>query len=273
MPELTAFGGIGTQFALFFRTLHFVAVGIPDRDPGALDERHVTLFEETEAPRHGQQGRHIGSDEVLIDSVADDDRAALASQYELPGVAATHDDERVCAFEFFDGSLDGLGQVVGCLEVPGDSVSHDLRVRVSDEIVPGPLEILAKLFVVFDDAVVNDRDDVARHVRVRIGLIGHSVRSPTCVRDALRSTERVFFQRIRKLLDLAHAPDAADLAVLENGDTGRVIAPILEPAKAFQQDGDNVSFGNGADNSAHGSNASEFLHSLKNQDFFVGFCQ
>ena len=65
-----------------------------------------------------------------------------------------------------------------------DAVRDDFGVGLGGELVAARFELLAQLFVVLDDAVVDDREAVARDVRMRVALARHAVRGPAGVRDA-----------------------------------------------------------------------------------------
>ena len=59
-------------------------------------------------------------------------------------------------------------------------------------------------------------------------------------------------QHLVQLLDLARRPYPSHLAiVVDDGDAGRVIASVLEPAQALDQDRHHVSFSYCTDDSAH----------------------
>ena len=61
----------------------------------------------------GQQRRHVGSDEILVDAEPDDHRAALARQHDALRDRLGHDRERVGALELGDGAAHRLEQLAG----------------------------------------------------------------------------------------------------------------------------------------------------------------
>ena len=133
-----------------------------------------------------------------------------------------------------------------------DAVRDDLGVGLRGELVAGPLELVAELLVVLDDAVVHDRDAVARDVRVGVALVRHAVRRPARVRDAEVAGSRVGGQRLGQLRDLADRAQARDLgAAVQHGDAGRVIAAVFEALQALDQDRDDVPVSDRSDDSAH----------------------
>ena len=87
-----------------------------------------------------------------------------------------------------------------------DAVRDDLGVGLGAELVAVPQQLRAQLLVVLDDAVVDDRDAVARDVRVGVALARHAVRRPARVRDAEVAVRGVGVERV---LELAHLADGA----------------------------------------------------------------
>ena len=72
------------------------------------------------------------------------------------------------------------------------------------------LQIVAQFLVVFDNAIVHDRNIVLRHVRVRIAFVRRTVRCPTRVRNSTGAPQRFFIKRILQLLNFANPADACD---------------------------------------------------------------
>ena len=251
--ELALLGGVGRQLAQLGRALRGVAVAVEDAHAVAADLGDVALLEEDEVPRHGQQCRHVGGDEVLVLAEADDHRAALARHHDAVGVVLRHDCERVGALELRDGGAHGLEEVARHLEVVVDAVRDHLGVGLGGELVALALRLGAQLLVVLDDAVVDDRDAVLGDVRVGVALARHAVRGPAGVRDAKPAVRRVGVERVLQLADLADRAQALDVArAVQHRDARGVVAPVLEPAQPLDQDRDDVTVGDRSDDSAHG---------------------
>ena len=59
--------------------------------------------------------------------------------------------------------------------------------------------------------------------------------------------------RLVQLGDLAGTAQARQLpAVVDHGDTGAVIAAVFQALEAFEQDGGDIAFGDGANDATHG---------------------
>src|SRR4051794_15316650 len=90
------------------------------------------------------------------------------------------------------------------------------------------------LHVIFDDAVMNQRD-IAHAVRVSVNLGGRAVGCPTRMAHAHRSLEVSVAELFFQALQSAFAPEDLNLILLQNGDAGRVVAAVLEPFQSIEQ--------------------------------------
>src|SRR5690606_11572080 len=84
----------------------------------------------------------------------------------------------------------------------------------------------------------------------------HAVRRPAGMRDTERSAERLLIERVLKPLHLAEPTQPLERAVVQHGETCRVVASILEAAQSFHQDRRDITLRNRTDDAAHGSNLS-----------------
>src|SRR6185436_21158853 len=95
-----------------------------------------------------------------------------------------------------------------------------------------------------------------RNVRVRVRLGHATVSGPTGVADAEDAGE-TFFGDARfhfgYAADAAHALDIAfsTRAVVDDGDTGGIIAAVFETFQPFGENGNDIAIGDGADDAAH----------------------
>ena len=81
------------------------------------------------------------------------------------------------------GPAHGAEDVTQLLLVVMNAMRDDFGVGLGAERVAELGQLFTQLFVILDDAVVNDRDAVTRDVRVCVALGRHAVRRPACVRD------------------------------------------------------------------------------------------
>ncbi len=154
--------------------------------------------------------------------------------------------------QFGDGLAHRGKQVLVSGEMMMNTVRDDLGVGLRGELIAQPREILTQLLVILDDAVVDDRDAVARDVRVRIALVRHAMGCPARVGDAEMTGGRCGGQRLGELRDLADGTQPRDRgAAIQHRDAGRVVAAIFEALQALDQDRDDVTSGDRSDDSAH----------------------
>ena len=136
-----------------------------------------------------------------------------------------------------------------------DAVRDHLGVGLGGELVTAPLELVAQLLVVLDDAVVDDRQAVERDMRMGVALARDAVGGPAGVGDAdLAAGGRL----LEGLLEHPHLADRAQagevLRAVQDRQAGRVVAAVLQPPQALHQDGDDIALGDSSNDSAHDSN-------------------
>src|SRR6185436_3311034 len=122
-----------------------------------------------------------------------------------------------------------------------------LGIGVRSELVAERLKPRANRRVVLDDAVVHHRDPAA-HMRMGVALGGHAVGGPARVADADLS-----LQAERKFGQLGNATRAANTLepAIDDGHPRGVVAAVLQPSQAFDQDRDDVAPRYRGDDSAH----------------------
>ncbi len=115
-------------------------------------------------------------------------------------------------------------------------VRYYLGVRLGVELETAGLELIPKLRVVLDDAVVHDRDlgayrRPATQVGVGVRLGRAPVRSPTRVPDPGAHAEKVtvtLLDNPREVIEGAYLPRRPQPVRPSQGQPGRVISPVLE---------------------------------------------
>ena len=231
MTVLAFLGRIRRQLALANRALGGVAVLVEHLDRGAANVGDVAFFEEHETARHRQQRRDVRGHEVLVDAETHDHRTTFAREDDALGLGFTDDRQRIGAFELGHRGTHGLEQVLLRGEVEVHAMRDHFGVGFRRERVAGLLELVAQLFVILDDAVVDDGQATQRDVRVRVAFRRHAVRGPARVRDADLAVRGVRFDRFLEHLDLADRAQSLELGgAVEYGDAGGVVAAVFEPA-------------------------------------------
>ena len=134
-----------------------------------------------------------------------------------------------------------------------DQVRDDFGVGLGDELVAAALQLLLQLEVVLDDAVVND-DDLVGAVAMRVGVLlgGAAVRRPARVARDRRGREiGVVGDHRFEIRQLPGAAANVEAVAVDDGDASRVVAAILEPAQALDEDRDDGFVADVSDDAAH----------------------
>src|SRR5579863_6337746 len=130
-------------------------------------------------------------------------------------------------------------------------MSDHFGVGFGSEGVAQFLEARAQRFVILDDPVVHDGDAAAGDMGVGIFRGRNAVGRPAGVGDTYVSRDRGCVER---LLENVHFDDGAlagDPSVFEHGDTGRIVAAVLEAPQALHEDGNRVAFRNHTYDATH----------------------
>ena len=133
-----------------------------------------------------------------------------------------------------------------------DAMRDDLGIGLGAEAVAQFLEPDAQLIVILDDAVVHEGDAVARNLRMRIAHGGHAMGRPAGMRDPDGTRDR---SRLERLLQDANLADRAQAfehrARGQDREPRRIVAAIFQPAQAFQENGNDITFCDDTNDSTH----------------------
>ena len=224
----------------------------PVQDPDRVG-RHVgdvPVFQHHVPAGDPDEGRDVGSNEVLPRTHPDDERASPDRSDETMRVVRRHHPEGVGPFQGQDRIPDRVEQAAAPGEAAMNPVPDHLRVGLGVEPVAGLEEIRADIRMVLDDPVVDDRNLLAAHQRVRIRLGRLPVRRPPGVGDPRAPVRSVPFDERFELRHLPHRADPVD-AVPHHRETGRIVAAVFDPPQAFEQEGNHVTPRDRPDDSTH----------------------
>ncbi len=158
------------------------AVGVDDPVALQLQVDHVAFFQVDDLVGGAGQRHRVRGEEVFAFADADDQRRALArADHAVRLVAAKHGD-RIGAVQALDRLLHGFEQVAVVHVV--DQVGDHFGVGLAFEHIAGGGQFGAQLVMVFDDAVVHQRDALAREMRMGVVRGRRAVRGPARVGDA-----------------------------------------------------------------------------------------
>ena len=113
-------------------------------------------------------------------------------------------------------------------------MGDDLGVGLGVEDKAGGLELALQLAVVLDDAVVDQRQAL-RRMRMGIRLGRRPVGGPAGVADAGMPVKRRPLEPLLEVPELAGGPPAHQVAILQRGDAGRIVAAVFEPLQRVDE--------------------------------------
>ena len=197
--------------------------------------------------------RGIRSDNGAIFSNSQNDGRASTGHDESAWFGVGHAGNTERSFDFFERGDDCIEEIALVERV--DEVGEDFGVGFGKEKVSGRGEFITEGTMVFNDAVVNERDAVfstCMWVRVLGGW--WSVGGPAGVGDAairFREVGFVLAEEAREFLDLAFAFTNDNLVFGFYGDTGGVVAAIFESFETADEDGKSRAYAGVCYDAAH----------------------
>src|SRR5262249_12682099 len=145
---------------------------------------------------------------------------------------------------------------VTALVLSRDQVDGDLGVGVAGELDARGFQLRPQRGEVLDDPVVDDRDlsgGVAMRVRVAVGRA--AVGGPPGVAKPSAAGKNRRISVLELGLQVGQPPgtpaDRQTTAVIDQGETGRVVTPVLHPAQRINHDGPGLTPPDVANDSTH----------------------
>ena len=218
---------------------------------GGRDLDDVAVVGEDDATRLAQEGCCVRGEEHLALADPDDERRLVARCDEHVGMVVMDDDESEVALELAVRAPHRFREVA--LVVALDQMGHRLGVRLGHERVAVGEQAVAKLAVVLDDPVQDDRQlgAVTACQRVRVRLGDAAVRGPAGVPEPVRRGRPVRASGFLQVLEISDGADVLQPAFLAQRDPGRVVAAVLETLQALEQEGLALTRPDVSDDSAH----------------------
>ncbi len=130
-------------------------------------------------------------------------------------------------------------------------MSDDLAVGLGAEFDARGHQLRAQRRVIFHDAVVNDGDLITRSVGMSVAFARCAMGGPPGVSDAQITAQLTLIQRIRQPFDLTEPPHALELSVVNDGEARGVVPTVFQAPQTLHKNGDHVTLGDTAYDSAH----------------------
>ena len=203
--------------------------------PVGGQHRHLAVIERDDARGVTDDGTHVGTDEHLPLTDADDDRRAVPSNHDAVGLGGVDDDEPVGPLDLGERCSDRLLDRDTRRSSASDQMGEAFRVGLTEEGDAVGFELGPELGSVLDDPVVNDRN-VAGCVEMGMGvrIVRLAVGRPSRVTDA-EGPGHGLGQRAFKLTELALFLDDLEALRSIDDDTGGVVAAVLDPGESLHE--------------------------------------
>ena len=107
------------------------------------------------------------------------------------------------------------------------------------------------MLMIFDDAVMNNRDLIPANMRMSIGGTGFTVCGPTRMGDADIALYRIFVNQRFQSIYFTNCTFSTQILVFYDGQTGRIVASVFQTFQAFQQNGHHIPLRYRSNDSAH----------------------
>src|SRR5262249_14054104 len=134
----------------------------------------------------------------------------------------------------------------------GDELGDHFRVGIAAEDHPLLLEVALQGGVIFDDAVMDDRDQaVAADMGMGVRVCGGSVRRPAGVTDAVAARGRPLFQIAQQVGEPAGPPPHVQTVAGQGGHARAVVTAVLQSPKSFHEDRLSLAMTDVANDSTH----------------------
>ncbi len=146
---------------------------------------------------------------------------------------------------------DSLDRRLALCQFAGHKMRDSFSVGFGLELVAFRLKHGAKFGEILDDAVMNNRKALG-DVRMGVTLHRLAVRRPAGMANTDDTRKRFSSQSLLQIDQLAFGTAAIELAVLQGGDTGRIVAAIFKPLQCIHEKRSDFVISDNADNSTHG---------------------
>ena len=184
--------GDGRQFLFDLLPVDIVEMHLSFREDG-----HLHVADVIDVARVLEDRGHVGGDVGPVRSLSHDQRAVLPRAVQAVRFIFEEDAEGVGSPDPEHRPGNGLQRVVVPAVVVVHQLDRGLRVRLGMEAVARAHQLVLQLLVIFNDAVVHQRDlPVVRGVGMRVHLRRLPVGRPAGVADAASALHRAALVRL-----------------------------------------------------------------------------
>jgi hypothetical protein len=164
------------------RSGHLCAFLVKDLPVLGSEYAQLVVLKENYTISVAYEGPRVASQKMFVGANAQHKGASEASPHKYVGILGAYDCQAVRPFENGQSCSHRLYEIAG--EAAGDEMSNDFGIGVTAELHPVRRELPPERCVVFDDAVMDDRNETVNvSMRVGVGVGRRPVGGPTRVTD------------------------------------------------------------------------------------------
>ncbi len=210
------------------RALDHLALAVAELDGVAVQDGPVAFLEIGDHVGEGRERERVRAQIHLALADADRQRRAQTRADQQVLLALEQEGEREGAAQRGQYRAHGLDRGEPTVHLARDEMGDDLGVGLALEAMPFRLQLGPEFAEVLDDAVMDDGEPVGR-VGMGVGGGWLAVGGPARVADADQPVERPARKLGLEVAQLAFGAAADQLAALERGDAGGVVAALFQP--------------------------------------------
>ena len=137
---------------------------------------NIAFLKENKPFRHARERKHVRGEEVLLIPEPHDERRAAAGTYHHVRLLRAADSQTETAAETRHSLRHGVEQIA--FKVTVDEMRDHLGIRLTRELISLRHELRLQFGIVFNNAVMDERDRVVRNHRMGVPDLRRSMRCP-----------------------------------------------------------------------------------------------
>ncbi|MNX93838.1 hypothetical protein D3C86_1260460 [compost metagenome] len=230
--------------------LHRLAREIDDLSTLAGQDGTIAIHQIGDFVGEGRQRDGVGAEEHFAPTVTDGKRRAGARRKQRAGIILEHHHQRIGACHAVQHLQHRLAMAETLPGIFRQKLRHHFGVGLGGEGCTLGAQFVAQFGEVFNDAVMDDGNAIDE-MRVGVGFVRNAVGRPAGVRDANDTRQRLFREPFLQIEQLAFRTAAVHRAIVDGGDTRRIVTAIFETLQRIDKPFSNGLGSHNSDNSAH----------------------
>jgi hypothetical protein len=226
------------------------ALRIEKVDSLPRDNSDIIVFQVADLVGKWRKSNRIGPKVHFAPAIPDSKWRSLArSNYQI---VVTFKQERKCerSLQPRQHQAYRVDWLASFLPLSTYKMSDHLGVRLRGKMRTGQVELIAQFAMIFDDAIVNDRNAINR-VWMRVLFVWAAMGSPASVANAYKAGERLAGKPALKILEFPDCASPRKEAAVKCGDTRGIVPSIFKPLQRIQNRSSGRPLTHDTDDSTH----------------------